>query len=238
MNINLHPANRDLDVVDIDINEWSFDLIGIQDSNIGVLSSMDLLSAINIVSTPKPILKWIDYSTITYNNLTFKLPEEQPSGLYAVNVVDGEMVLQYPYTDSNTVSFVHVTKTGTYPSLFNKFTNFGNMRMFSSPVPFFTLSSITSNEQYNYYTPLLGFPCLCLLSLGKHSTTVQSNSIIDITRDGFQASWLLSPIPSEYYAPKKYADRFFMSVGGEIQVRSYLLNGKTYSINLLGVSLL
>ena len=236
MNINLHPANRDLDVIDIDINE-SFELIGIQDSNIGVLSSMNLLSAITISTPVKPILKWIDYSTITYNNLTFELPEEQPGGLYAVNVVDGEMVLQ-SYTDSNTVSFVHVTKTGTYPSLFNKFTTFGNMRMFSNPIPFFTLSSITSNEQYDYYTPLLGLPCLCLLSLGRHSTSAQSNSMIDISRDGFTASWLLSSMTYEYLAPKKYADRFFMSVGGEIQVRSYLLNGKTYSINLLGVSLL
>lgn len=237
MNLNLHPANRDLDVIDIDINE-SFELIGIQDSNIGVLSSMDLLSAITISTPVKPILKWVDYSTITYgNNLTFELPEEQPGGLYAVNVVDGEMVLQ-SYTDSNTVSFVHVGKREGFPAMFNKFTTFGNMRMFSSPVTFFSLSNIASNEQYDYYTPLLGLPCLCILSLAKHTATVQSNSIIDITRDGYQASWLLSSLASDSYAQKRYPDRFFMSIGGEIQIRSYLLNGKTYSINLLGVALL
>lgn len=236
MNINLHPANRDINVVNIDVDK-SFELIGTQNSNIGVLSSMDLLSAITISTPVRPILKWVDYSTITFGNLTFELPEEQPGGLYAVNVVDDEMVLQ-SYTDINTVSFVHVTKMGTNPSLFNKFVTFGNMRMFSSPVTFFSLSSITSNEQYDYYTPLLGLPCLCILSLARHTTTVQSNSTIDITSDGYTASWLLSSLPVEYFAQKRYPNRFFMTIGGEIQIRSYLLSEKTYAIKLLGVSLL
>ena len=197
-----------------------------------------LLSAVNATSTPlKSTLKWIDYSTITFGSLTFELQEEQPNGLYAVDIVNGEMVLG-AYAGNNTISFVHVSKVGSNPAFFNKFTNFGGVRMFSSPIPFFTLSSITSNEQYDYYTPLLGLPCLCILSLARHTASVQNNSIIDITRDGFTVSWLLSSIANEYYAPKKYPDRFFMSIGGEIQIRSYLLNGKTYSINLLGVALL
>ena len=236
MDINLHPANRDLDVIDIDTNE-SFELIGMQNSNIGVLSSPNLLSAIISATPVKHILKWIDFSTITFGGLTFELPEEHPGGLYAVDVVDGEMVLQ-SYTDSNTVSFVHVSKRDGFPAMFNKFTTFGNMRMFSSPVSFLSISSILSNEQYDYYTPLLGLPCLCLLSLEKHTAAVQNNSMIDITRDGFSASWLLSSVASEYYAQKKYTDRFFMSIGGEIQVMSYFLKGKTYTINLLGVALL
>lgn len=228
METNLHPANRDVSVVNID-NTQPYELIGIQNNNIGVLQSS------NINSQSNNILKWIDYNTITFNNIQFSLPEDTPGGLYAVNLVNNELSLSLTKTD-NTVSFVHVSKSSGFAALFNKFTNIGSMRVFAFPLTYFTTTA-TSSDQYNYITPLLGLPCLVWLSLARHTPSLSGAPVISLTKDCYESSWLLSSITNELNARHKYPERYFLNTGGEIQVRSYLLLNKTYTIEMKGVQL-
>lgn len=229
METNLHPANRDVSVVNIDISQ-PFELIGIQNNSVGILQSN------NINSQSNNILKWIDYNRIAFNDLQFILPEDTPGGLYAVGIINNELLLTSEKTD-NTVSFVHITKPIGNAAMFNRFYNVGLMRVFTSPLTFLTVSVVTQ-EQNDYITPLFGLPCLLWLSLARHTISLSGSPTISLTRDGFNSSWLPTSIIAETYATHKYPERYFLDTGGEIQVRSYLLLNKTYTIEMKGVQLI